>query len=202
MDTCQDIPRVTEVLKPFTTYQNVPPNILENACVRGTTVHSLCGALAKGAWLDLGTIDEDYVGYIKSFLAWFVHVDEVLVVEKRYSNQIYTGQIDFICKMKDGRTALVDLKTSSKPQKTYPLQMCAYKNLLSHHNVEVDCAIIVYLDRSAKDPTLDTIEFFEEYNSVWQAALTCWQYFHKRKKNGRSKSRSSHSGTNNVLVAV
>ena len=171
-------PRVTEVLQPFTSYHKVPANILQKACIRGTAVHAICAAIAKGAWVTMDEIQEEYQGYIKSFELWRqAFVKRFLVVELRYSNNDYNGQLDFVVADKNDRPHLVDLKTSAKPQKTYPVQMGAYKTLLTHHNINVDSAILVYLDKDGDEPVLHTIHNLEDEQNVFTAALTCYKYF-------------------------
>lgn len=181
-------PRVTEILKYFTSYDQVPKDILEKAASRGTTVHSICAGIAKGAWIPEGMIQEDLQGYIKSFNLWAkAQVREFVIIEERYSHTDlnYNGQLDFVVTGTDGETYLVDLKTSAKPQKTYSLQMAAYNELLLNHGVKVKGAMLVYLNKTGEFPNIDYIEDFEDHFVTFKCALVCWKYFNKGKKNGR-----------------
>lgn len=185
-----ELPRVTEILKYFTSYDKVPPKILEKACVRGTIVHGICAGLAKGAWIPDSMIDECYHGYIKSFRLWAeAQVEAFVIVEKRFAHDElgYTGQVDFVVKGKDGELYLVDLKTSSKEQKTYPLQMGAYDLLLKRNNILVKGAMLVYINRDGEFPDINLMLDVKREAEVFISALDCWKYLHtkKERKNGR-----------------
>jgi len=180
-------PRVTEILNPFAQYHSVPKLILNKAAAKGTKVHALCAAIAKGAWLPESMIDEELQGYIRSFEAWATEVQEFTIIEQRYQHDEmkYTGQLDFVVKLHDDESYLVDLKTSSKPQKTYPVQMAAYHALLSKHGIEVKGALLVYLDKEGAYPDIHHINDFTNEFNTFTAALTCWNYF-----NGEKNARS------------
>lgn len=182
-----DYPRVTEILKPYTSYDQVPKDILKKAAERGTSVHAICASLAKGAWIPDGMINEEFLPYVNSFKQWAEQqVDLFVFIEKRYQDHHleYTGQIDFVIQGKDEKLYLVDLKTSAAPQKTYPIQMAAYNNLLDGENVKVHGAMIVYLSKLGEFPEIDFIENLYEQFEIFKCALNCYNYF-KRKKHGR-----------------
>lgn len=182
------IPRVTEILNYFTSYDQVPKQILENAAARGTCVHAICGGIAKGNWIPDSLIKEEYLPYVNSFRAWN---DEVVVeyelIEKRFIHSVhqFSGQMDFVLIGKDKKRYLVDLKTSASPQKTYPLQMGAYDLLLKDNGIMIDGAIIVYLSKEGKYPMIDFLESLEEQRSVFLSALHCWKYLHTRRPRGK-----------------
>lgn len=183
-----DTPRVTEVLKYFTGYDHVPKNILKGAAERGTTVHALCAAIANGSWVPITMIDESLQGYVKSFLLWKeAQVKEFRIVEKRFIHpeNLYTGQIDFVTTCTDGNTWLVDIKTSSSHQKTYPLQMGAYGRLLRLYGNEVFGAMIVYLDKNGEFPEIYVVDDLEKEFSTFKCALDCWYYFKEKNENVR-----------------
>ena len=181
-------PRVTEILKPFTSYEHVPPTILARAAARGTTVHALCAGIAKGAWIPDGMIGEEYIGYINSFKKWAeAQVKEFIIVERRYThdNEEFSGQVDFVVIGTDGELYLVDLKTSARPQKTYPVQMAAYDHLLKNQKINVKAALLVYLDKDGEFPEIHYLDTLTEELDVFLSALECWHYFNRRKKHGR-----------------
>jgi hypothetical protein len=180
-----DYPRVTEVLRPFTSYDSVPPEILNRAAARGTTVHALCAGIAKDDWVPDGMIDPEHLGYVNSFRKWAKSsVQKFVVVEKRYCDEErrYTGQLDFVILGQDDKLYLVDLKTSARTQKTYPLQMAAYDSLLKNHKIEVAAALLVFLDKAGNDPVILTYEDLTEETYIFGCALECWHYLHKGKK--------------------
>ena len=184
------IPRVTEILKPFTGYDQVPRETLERAAARGTSVHALCAGIAKGNWIPDGMIGEDLLGYVNSFKKWTsAQVKRFIVVEKRYTDkhEEYSGQLDFVVQCHDDLLYLVDLKTSSSPQKTYPIQMAAYHNLLKQNDIEVEGAMLVYLDKTGEFPNVHAIYDMHEEFGVFTSALHCYKYFKKRKKDGKAE---------------
>ena len=186
-----DLPRVTEILKGFTHYDQVPKDILARAAARGTTVHALCAGLAKGAWIPDGMIPEEYAGYVTSYKKWAeAQVKHFMIVEKRYMDEDwgFTGQLDFVVTCNDDLVYLVDLKTSAKPQKTYPVQMSAYDYLLRLNGIKVHAALIVYLKKDGEFPDIDLIEDMSEEFNIFTCALKCFNYFNRRKNRAGTSS--------------
>jgi PD-(D/E)XK nuclease superfamily len=185
-----DLPRVTQILSPFTSFDKVPSEILHKAATRGTSVHALCAAIAKDAWVPDGMVEEEYKGYIASFRSWAeTQVEKFVIIERRFGDEAlgFTGQVDFVILGKDGELYLVDLKTSSTHYKTYPVQMAAYHQLLRENNIDTRGSFLVYLDKEGAFPDIDFIEDHEEGYNVFLSALDCYKYFNRRKKHGRSK---------------
>lgn len=188
-----DFPRVTEILRPFTSYDQVPQKILSKAAARGTSVHATCAGIARGAWIPESMVNPEYIGYIKSFQQWANdQVKDFLIIEKRYATETlrYSGQLDFVIKGHDEKLYLVDLKTSARPQKTYPLQMAAYDFLLKNADLQIHGAMIVYLDKDGEYPNIHFLEDLSEEFHIFKSALDCWHYFNKGKLNGR-KTKST-----------
>ena len=187
-----EYPRVTDILKCYTKYDQVPKEILEKASARGTAVHALCAGIAKGAWIPESMIQPEHLGYVNSFKKWSeAQISQYLIVEKRYydDNLIYSGQVDFVATGKDSKLYLIDIKTSSKPQKTYPLQMAAYEYLLRGNNLKIEAAMLVYLNKNGDFPDIHIMhDMIEEWN-VFYSALTCYHYFNKGKKNATREYR-------------
>ena len=179
----KDLPRVTEILKSYSGFVNVPHDILQRACERGTKVHALCANIADGAWIDVDTINEGLKGYVRSFNKWAEKIEEYEIIEKRYTHELlgYTGQVDFVAKIQGARF-LVDLKTSAKEQKTYPVQMGAYRELLANNGIDVAGCILVYLDAKGDYPKENVLKDTGTETQVFMAALHCWKYFHQKKR--------------------
>lgn len=179
-----EYPRVTEILRAFTNFHNVSASVLERAAARGSSVHAICAGIAKGSWVPDSMIPEDLLGYVNSFRQWMdKQVSKFVIVEKRYADDElqYTGQLDFVILGSDDKLYLVDIKTSAKPQKTYPVQMAAYKHLLERHSVTVAGVFLVYLDKDGEFPNIDFYDNLDEELQVFKAALICWAFFHKPK---------------------
>lgn len=182
---------MTEILRPYTSYDQVPVDILQRAAARGTTVHALCAGIAKGNWIPDGMVGDEYLGYVRSFKQWSeAQVSKFEIIEKRYMDDDlkYSGQLDFVVEGTDGSMYLVDLKTSAKPQKTYPVQMAAYDSLLRKQGVNVHGAMIVYLKKDGDFPDIHFIEDLKPEFAVFVSALYCWNYFNKGKKNARKET--------------
>ena len=178
-----DYPRVTDILRPYSSYDTVPQDILFRAATRGTIVHGICAGIARAAWTPESVIAEELRGYVSSFRQWReAQVAEFLVVEKRYVDDTlgYSGQIDFLVTCTNGNNYLVDLKTTAKRQKTHPVQMAAYRNLLQVHDKPIKGALIVYLDKSGAFPDIHYMSEFGRELHAFQSALDCWQFFHNK----------------------
>jgi len=150
-------------------------------------VHAICAALAKGAFVPEGMIGEELLGYVQSFQKWAeIQVKSFLVIEKRYSDDDkgYTGQLDFVILAKDDKLYLADLKTSARPQKTYPVQMAAYEYLIEKNKIQVEGAMLVYLDKEGDFPDIHLIDDLTKEREVFFSALDCYHYFNKGKRNG------------------
>lgn len=179
------LPRVTEVLRYFTSYDRVPSNILEKAAARGSSVHAICAAIANGLWMPENMWPVEYAGYITSFDKWRdSQVQKFEIVEKRYEDDElgFTGQLDFVFIGNDNKLYLADIKTSAQPQKTYPLQLAAYDILLHRNGINVEGSMIVYLNKDGEFPDIDFYENLQEEQETFLSALECWKYLNRRKK--------------------
>lgn len=183
-DDKPDLPRVTEIIKPYTQYDKIPRQILENAASRGTTVHAICAGIAQGAWVPDEMIDEGLKGYVASFKAWSSrYAQKYIIVEKRFTDYElgYTGQLDFVVLAHDGDLWLVDIKTSARHQKHYCIQMAAYAKLLERNHIQISGAMLVYLSKDGDEPKVHTLSDMCEETEVFFSALTCWKYFNEKK---------------------
>lgn len=122
---------VTQVLEPFTDFSKIPPEVLEEAKLRGSMAHGLFASYALCLWIP--AVPENCIGYFDSFKRWFDSTVELVVaVEKRLNHPIhrYTGQLDLLCKIKgDEGYALIDHKTPAALQLSWRVQTAAYREL-------------------------------------------------------------------------
>lgn len=182
------LPRVTEVLKFYSNFDKVNKEILEKAAERGSTVHGLCAAISRGAWVSETMVDEELRGYIKSFEQWKdAQVDEFIITEKRYQDEErkYTGQIDFVIRGTDKELYLVDLKTSTNHNKSYCLQMGAYWGLLKQQNINVKSAMLVYVNKESKFPDIYMVEDLEKEYRIFLLALEIFYYLKEQNQHVR-----------------
>ena len=167
----EEYDRVTDVLSPFSGYGKIDPMILDRAAARGTRVHNAIHEIITdlGEWTDTGGIE----GYLKSFSSfWDSHEPFVLQQEQRYfdvPNQL-TGQVDLIAMVNKERV-LVDWKTSSQYNCTWPLQGAAYANLLKAADMNVTKVIFVKLNKDGKDANVydfEPAQYLEDFNKcLW-----------------------------------
>jgi len=145
--------RVTTVLYPFSGLQHINQDVLAYAAERGTKVHQICEAIASGLG-EIGVDDETW-GYVESFKQWWNQGIDVVEMEKRFwDDELHiTGQVDFIIKTGDG-LAIVDLKTSSRPSKTWQVQGSAYAFLAKNAGYNITKIIFVHLNKHGKAPKL------------------------------------------------
>lgn len=145
--------RVTSVLYPFSGLQAINPDIVAYAADRGTRVHKICEGIVAGLG-ELGVGDDTW-GYVESFKKWWEEGVDVVEVEKRFwDDELHiTGQVDFITRTPKG-LAIVDIKTSSRPSKTWPAQGSAYAFLAKNAGYEIETILFLHLNKHGKEPKL------------------------------------------------
>jgi len=169
--------RVTHVLSPFSGLDHVDPDILAHAADRGTKVHKICEAIASGLG-EIGVDDETW-GYVESFKqGWALGINVVSMEERFWDDEIcLTGQVDFIIQTQHG-LAIVDLKTSSKPSKTWAAQGSAYAYLAKKSGYDIKKVYFIHLNKHGKAPKI--IEYIVD-DSFFLAIFRVFQHFyHKR----------------------
>lgn len=142
--------RVTTVLYPFSGLEKLDPEVVAHAADRGTRVHKICEAIIQGLG-ELG-IDDETRPYVESFKQWWEKGHEVVEMEKRFwcDELRITGQVDLIIKTPDG-LAILDLKTSSSPSKTWPAQGAAYAYLAKNAGYEIKKIYFLHLLKTGKE---------------------------------------------------
>lgn len=180
-------PSVTEVLSPYSGYDQIPPWHLEKAAERGTIVHAHCAAIALGQWAP--SPKEEYAGYVQSARLWFdAFVDEVLFVEEELvdSELCYCGHPDLIVRShKLGGVILPDYKTPvNVHRKIWGAQLAGYENLAKKDPrfdlPPIDRLGSLRLDKEGKLAKFD--EFTENKIACWAAfygALIAHRFFEK-----------------------
>lgn len=127
-----NLPRVTEIISPWSDFSDIPEATLQYAADRGSRVHEYCARIARGEFVM--SVDADCAPYVDSFRRWFdSQVLEVLLVEERLEDPGfgYTGQIDLLIQAKSDRLIwLVDLKAPVISYKQWSMQIAAYRHLV------------------------------------------------------------------------
>ncbi len=145
--------RITNILYPFSGLHNIDADILAYAAERGTKVHKICEGIISGLG-EIGVDDETW-GYVESFKKWWNLGHEVVMMEQRFwdDDLEITGQIDLIINTADG-LAIVDLKTSSRPSKTWQAQGAAYAYLAKKSKHDIKKIYFLHLNKHGKEPTI------------------------------------------------
>ncbi len=170
--------RVTEVLSPFSGLQHVDSEVLAHAAERGTKVHKICEGIVAGIG-EVGVEDETW-GYVESFKKWWGTGIDVVAMEQRFWDDELelTGQVDFIIKTDYG-LAIVDIKTSSKPSKSWEAQGSAYAFLAKKSGYKIKKIYFLHLNKHGKEPK---IYEYPVDDSFFLAVLrTYLHFFHKEK---------------------
>ena len=107
------VPSVSEIMQVATCLyytKDIPENILELACKRGSAVHK---AIEEYLLFDECDIDIKYKSIFNQFIKWYEeYKPEIIKVEYQMSNGEYAGTCDLICKIKN-KIIGIDHKTSS-----------------------------------------------------------------------------------------
>lgn len=168
----EDYIRVTDVLYPFSGLEKIDATVLENAARRGTRVHQICEGIISGLG-EIGVDDETW-GYIESFKKWWEKGIDVVTMEERFFDDELriTGQVDLIIRTSEG-LAVVDLKTSSRPSKTWPLQGGAYSYLAINSGYDIKKIYFLHLNKHGKEPKI--FEYVDD--GFFLSVLKTFKYF-------------------------
>lgn len=173
-----DYTRVTEVLYPFSGLSAINPDVLANAARRGTRVHEVCEGIVRGigAW----DLDEEIQGYVKSFEHWWDEGHNVVAVEKRFycDELMITGAVDMIVQTPQG-AVIVDIKTSSRPSKTWPLQGSAYAYMARAAGYDIQDIQFLHVNKFGKKPKIYS---YPDQMDLYRSCLDVYNHFFKKKK--------------------
>lgn len=168
--------RVTEILSPFSGLDRIPKDILANAAKRGTKVHDICEGIVKG--LGEWGIDDETRGYVHSFKKWWETGIKVLALEQRFycSELMITGQVDMIIESEEG-AIILDLKTSSKPSKTWPLQGSAYAYMARKNGYDIRGIHFLHLNKHGMKPDLYV---YDDQFDLFKKCLDIFKHFWRK----------------------
>lgn len=165
--------RVTQVLYPFSGLQHIDSDVVENAGRRGSKVHKICEGIVTG--LGEYGVDEEVWGYVESFKRWWGEGRPVIATEKRFwcDENGFTGQVDMILEIPDG-TAILDIKTSAKPSKTWEAQGRAYAYLARKAGYDIKKIFFLHLNKHGKAPKI--LEYSVD-DDFFLAILRTYKFF-------------------------
>ncbi len=175
--------RISDILKPFTKFDNIPPEVLHRAADRGTRVHEYCSAYANNIFLS--DIDEDCEGYVDSFIQWYdENVVKLLYSEKRLYDDMLkiTGQFDLIVKLEDSdEVVLIDIKTPERESNTWAIQLAAYSYLIAYDlKITIDVRKILRLSKDGKKATVTTYTDHKIHDILFFNACKLYEYFNRK----------------------
>lgn len=132
--------RVSDILKPFSDFSHIDPEVLKNKAELGTRVHL---AINDDINNEFPFIGEKERGYFESYLRWKERLSPTFSMSERRlycQDKSLTGQIDCLINIpsKLNLPVLVDFKTSAQEAKeTWPMQAHLYNYLLSMNQILV-----------------------------------------------------------------
>jgi len=180
------VPRVSQVLKPFSGYENIPAGTLEEASIRGTRRHAACSSLALA--VPILRRDSEDEGYVQSFKDWFKRyvLRAVLVSERLYDPKLnFSGEPDFLFELhpmikeiKAGDLVIVDLKpewTQGRP--AWACQCSAYLHLAKANGYPAKIAASLHPDQDGGPARLEWYKNSPRDFAAFLNALNAHNYF-------------------------
>lgn len=171
----EDYIRVTSILYPLSGLDKIDSQIIARAGERGTKVHKICEGIIEG--IGEHGVDEETQGYVESFKKWWSIGHNVVSMEQRFwdDDLKVTGQVDLILQTDDG-LAIVDLKTSYKPSKTWPAQGAAYAYLAKKFGLDVKKIFFLHLSKHGKEPKIYEYPVDDNFFlSIWRVYIHFFQ---------------------------
>lgn len=171
--------RVTTILSAHTGLDKVDPLIVQHAADRGSKVHQICEAIVRGI-APMG-ITPEVKGYIRSFEKWWGDGYPIVEVEKRFfcDKLKITGQVDMLIDHPEHGLTIIDLKTSSKPSKTWPLQGSAYAYMARNGGYDIKSIQFIHLSKNGIKPHIYN---YQDHFDMFMYCYYAYQYFNDKKK--------------------
>lgn len=147
--------RVTEITSTIHDFSNINPQVLKRKALIGSEVHNAIDLFFQG---ELAILDERPRNYFESFQMYrksdhFKDMNILKREERYYSDKLrITGRIDLLAS-KEGKTLLIDWKTSSAAcMSVWRLQLAFYKILIQENLPEYDVeqGIVIQLTERAQ----------------------------------------------------
>lgn len=172
---------VTAVLRPFVSLDGIPPEVLRAAAERGRRVHAAVAAELSGLFL-VQKLPPAEIGYLESFRRWRdIMISEILEVEQRHEDRRlgYFGHPDLVAVLRDGRRAVIDIKTPATEAKTWRAQLAAYRHLVEQVYGKGIIPIAVMLDHAGRVAKAIRYDRTDADFAAFLSALNAYRYFQK-----------------------
>lgn len=200
----EEVPRVTEVLKIIAkgeAFDNwlrnkgkSSENLLTTAGDIGSSLHKHLETIGLGKGVDTKDITPLEEKWLAEFYEWQKeNIDSFVETEGRvyHKTDKYAGTLDSLVKLKDGRIAVLDYKTTKYIYDTHELQVVAYvKAYEDMSGIKVDTAFILNFSKEDKKKLLSVKEVknIPAQYEIWIHALKLWKWkFEKAKEWAESK---------------
>ena len=175
-----EYPSVTQVMKPYINTDFFKPEHAE----RGTIVHAACLCDIQDLWHP--PLKPEYQGYFDSWKRWADNmIVKVILVETRLYDHDWglKGKPDLAAVLKgDTMASLTDLKTSQAEQRSWKLQIAAYRHLLrKDKGISTHRGMCVRLKSDGSGCLVD--EYARDYRqdlNVFTGILNAHKYFYRR----------------------
>ncbi len=193
------LPRVTAILNVIakegverwkrTVGEEEAQRIGDDARRLGSAVHKVCEEYVRTRRAPDG-LSPELLPFISAYRQWFDrHVDEVLAIEQFvwHKTDRYGGTTDLIARLRDGRRALIDIKTSNSAAAEYRLQLTAYDEAeQSHGQPPADVRMIVRLP--SRQPGICLPLEYDDPDgdrTAWAGALALYRWHEAHKHDWR-----------------
>lgn len=175
--------RVTDILSPYKSFEGVDRTVLASACERGKQVHNFCELYALNLLIE--SPSDIVKPYFESFVKWFdTWVDDVIEVEQRINDPELkiSGKFDLLCKLKHSdKLVIVDYKTPLLFDRTWSLQMTAYKMLLERNTkYQADRCVCLKLDSDGRDPVTEEYKDFSQLSYLLLNQIQIYRFFNRK----------------------
>jgi len=183
--------RVSDILKIFSKYEDVPEDRLIAAQEKGTAVHdwiaSYLRTKGKDFETDLFDLKQEYHHYGIQFINWYQALEnfEVCAIEERFYDDdlMITGKCDLVLKLAS-KYVLIDYKTSYAKAKDWGLQLAAYAYLfMKNRSISIQDLYILHL-KGKEDFKLYEYRF-EEHFEYFVKCVELYRYL-QGKRRGRT----------------
>jgi len=161
--------------------------LLNDAASFGTNVHNHLEAIGRGVKVNLDALKPQEKRCVSAFIEWKdKNVKKFICTERSVFNvkEGYAGTLDSVVELSDGRTYLVDYKTSGNIYDTYELQVAAYaKAYENSFHVKVYGGVILRFEKNEdkkKDMQEKEVKDLEYSYEVFLAAKKLWDWKNKR----------------------
>ncbi len=167
--------RVTDILRPFSGVDKIPPHKLYEKGLVGEALHEHAFDFINGigVWDPYQNSDK----YFESFRLWWEKEKKkhIFAEERFFCDELnITGKVDLVYKL-DGKIILADYKTSHAPSKTWMMQGSAYRYLIETSDLKIDRIEFVHLSPLGEYPTV--IEYPYNFDQFMMCLEVFKQFF-------------------------